>query len=108
MSHISTHVLDTSAGRPGIGIIVVLESLAGQGWQRTQTGQTDSDGRCPLGEAAAGTYRLTFGVGKYYRELGQQTLYPEVSIVFTVAAAEAKYHIPLLLNPFGYTTYRGT
>ena len=108
MSGISTHVLDTSLGRPAAGIAVTLERWDLDAWLPCASATTDADGRAKelLAPSAiiAGRYRLTFATGGYF----QHALYPEVTITFNVDADQASYHIPLLLNPFGYTTYRGT
>jgi 5-hydroxyisourate hydrolase len=112
MSGISTHVLDTSAGKPAVGIPVVLERADGQHWSTVASCITDADGRCAnllaVENVHAGWFRLTFATAAYFAARQQATLYPEVSILFDVTADQSNYHIPLLLNPFGYTTYRGT
>lgn len=116
MSGISTHVLDTSLGKPAAGIEVRLEREAPDDyaapWLHCATAETDADGRCkPLlaeEKVTAGRHRLIFATGKYFYALGQPTLYPEVSITFLVTADHTSYHIPLLLSAFGYSTYRGS
>jgi 5-hydroxyisourate hydrolase len=116
MSGISTHILDTSLGRPAAGVQVTLEREAPDDyaapWMHCATGVTDADGRCrPLldaGKVVAGRHRLHFAVEPYFAALNQATLYPEITIAFVVESDGAGYHIPLLLNPFGYTTYRGS
>lgn len=114
MSAITTHVLDTSLGRPASGVPVVLELRAGEHeWKQVAKGSTDSDGRVkqlvPTGAPlAAGTYRLVFDTGSYFRARGVEGLYPEVTVMFTVRDPAQHYHIPLLLSPNGYTTYRGS
>lgn len=108
MSSLSTHVLDTSLGRPAAGVEVALETLDGAS---LGAGTTDADGRVArLGpeHLDAGDYRLRFDSGAYYAASGVEGFYPEVVIAFTVTGAEAHYHVPLLLNPFGYSTYRGS
>jgi 5-hydroxyisourate hydrolase len=104
---ISTHVLDTSRGRPAAGVPVVLERRAGEGWETVGGGRTDADGRvdelAPSG-AGEGRYRLTFDTGAYL-ETG---FYPQVAVEFLVADGAGHHHVPLLLSPFGYTTYRGS
>lgn len=110
---ISTHVLDTSIGRPAAGIRVQLESRRGDDWQVVASGEANSDGRVPnlLEEGAAiapGEFRLTFDTRRYFAATSTATLYPAISIVFEVAAGQTHYHVPLLLSPFGYTTYRGS
>jgi 5-hydroxyisourate hydrolase len=114
MSAITTHVLDTSQGRPASGVHVTLEIQASEGaWHLLGQGETDLDGRLrsllPDGETpAAGTYRLTFDTGAYFRAQQRVAFYPHVSVVFEVRDAAQHYHVPLLLNPFGYSTYRGS
>jgi len=112
MSGISTHILDTSLGRPAANVPVVLERADGQHWLTLASTVTNQDGRCPdlLSPAlvAPGRFRLTFATSAYFAALHQPTLYPEITITFDVAPNSPNYHIPLLLNPFGYTTYRGT
>ena len=108
MNGISTHVLDTAKGRPAQGIHVTAErkSPAGE-FVAVGEGVTDENGRIPrlLGNGAAleaGTYRLTFDVGD------RAAFYPEIAVQFLVLDPAAHYHVPLLLSPYGYTTYRGT
>jgi 5-hydroxyisourate hydrolase len=104
---VSTHVLDTARGRPAAGVGVALEAWVQGGWRPLATAVTDDDGRAPsLGavDAAAGTHRLVFATGDY---LGPDAFFPEVSVVFQVRDA-ARLHVPLLLAPHGYTTYRGS
>jgi 5-hydroxyisourate hydrolase len=114
MSLITTHVLDTSRGRPAAAIYVRLEIDRGDtGWQEVATGMTDGDGRIAhlLSTAAtvtAGVYRLTFATDAYFRQQGIESFYPYVTIVFTIRQPDEHYHVPLLLNPFGYSTYRGS
>ena len=113
MSAITTHVLDTSRGRPAAGVPVTLEYLAVEGGEVVGRGRTDADGRLrdlvPPGRAlAAGSYRLTFDTAAYFGERGAETFYPSVHIVFFVRDAAEHYHVPLLLSPYGYSTYRGS
>lgn len=114
MSGISTHILDTSTGRPATDVPVVLEIQETEGkWERLGEGTTDADGRIssllPTGTAlAAATYRLTFDTGTYFRARGGRGFYPHVSVVFTVRDAKQHHHLPLLLSPYGYSTYRGS
>jgi 5-hydroxyisourate hydrolase len=106
---ISTHVLDTARGQPAEGVPVVLERDAG-GWAEVARGVTDGDGRVRElvpGELEDGRYRLTFDTAQYFRTVGDAAFYPEVSVVFIVAGG-GHHHVPLLLSPFGYTTYRGS
>lgn len=112
MSTITTHVLDTSRGRPAAGMKVELQIRAGEAWKRLGAGVTDANGRCGtlLDDAPlqAGSYRLLFGAGDYFRETKTETFYSEIPIVFEIARPEAHYHVPLLVSPFGYSTYRGS
>jgi 5-hydroxyisourate hydrolase len=111
---ISTHVLDTSKGKPATDLPVRLERQeAADRWRLLASALTDQDGRCgqllPEGEGLrAGNYRLSFEVGDYFAAQKISGLYPLVQIVFSVKEGEAQFHIPLLLGPFGYTTYRGS
>ena len=111
-SPVTTHVLDTSRGRPAAGVAVHLARRAGDAWTSLARGVTDADGRVgdllPPGSLEAGTYQITFATGAYFEELGVAGFYPSVSIDFTVAATDEHYHVPLLLNPFGFSTYRGS
>jgi 5-hydroxyisourate hydrolase len=113
MSHITTHVLDVSLGRPAANVPVILESQSANGpWSETARGTTDSDGRLKDLSASkslgAGTYRLTFDTRAYFAARSIEALYPQVIIVFEVKNAQEHYHIPLLLSPYGYSTYRGS
>jgi 5-hydroxyisourate hydrolase len=108
MSYITTHVLDATAGRPATGVAVTLATAAGQ---QVASGVTDADGRiADLGpdRLEPGHYRVDFGTGDYFAARGQDTFYPQVSITFSVSADQAHYHVPLLLSPFSYSTYRGS
>lgn len=114
MSAITTHVLDTSRGSPAEGVSVVLERLSDSHTpQVVAVGATDADGRIPdllpAGElVASGRYHLTFDTGAYFRARGVETFYPEVSVAFVIRDVGQHYHVPLLLSPFAYSTYRGS
>lgn len=114
MSAITTHVLDVARGRPASGVGVTLEQHAeGRGWREVGRGATDRNGRLddllPEGERpTAGAWRLCFAVGHYQANAGGESFYPEVTVEFTVHNGAEHYHVPLLLSPFGYTTYRGS
>ena len=113
MSGITTHVLDTARGRPAIGVPVVLEFQENDGWREIARAETDADGRArqllpPDSPLVAGTWRLTFGVGSYFAAQGVESFYPEASIVFIIRDPGQHYHVPLLLSPYGYSTYRGS
>jgi 5-hydroxyisourate hydrolase len=109
---VSTHVLDASAGRPAAGVFVslgFLSAASSAGWEAVESGETDGDGRHRFGAATPpGTYRLVFGTGGYFAGRGVAAFYPEVTITFTVSEAPGHYHVPLLLSPFAYSTYRGS
>jgi 5-hydroxyisourate hydrolase len=102
MATLSTHVLDTAAGRPAAGVAVRLETRSGE---PLGEGVTDADGRIGSlgGELDIGEYVLRFDTGAYV-----DGFYPEVVVVFTVADADQHFHVPLLLSPYGYSTYRGS
>lgn len=112
MSQITTHILDTAAGRPAAGVPLQLARQADNGWELLAEGVTDDDGRVAnlLGAEAlpAGTYRMHFDTAHYFASLGSTGFYPWVDVVFALAAGGDHYHIPLLLSPFGYSTYRGS
>ena len=114
MSGITTHVLDLALGAPARGVAVKLElSTKDKGWVTLADRKTDDDGRVRdlLASGAkldAGRYRLTFATGDYFRARGQACFHPEAAITFDVADAAQHYHVPLLLSPYGYSTYRGS
>jgi 5-hydroxyisourate hydrolase len=112
LSTISTHVLDTARGRPAAGVRVTLEARAGNGWERVGGGVTDGDGRVPDlaagGTLGPGAHRLTFATGEWFAAQGAGGFYPQVTVEFLVEDPDAHYHVPLLLSPFGYSTYRGS
>jgi len=108
---LSTHVLDASTGRPAVRVPLTLERQARDSWARIGSGATDEDGRCATLASdglEACTYRLVFDTGAYFSAVGVSGFYPEVSVVFTVTEPERHHHIPLLLSPFAYSTYRGS
>jgi 5-hydroxyisourate hydrolase len=115
MSTVTTHVLDAARGCPAEGVPVRLErwstSPAGDAPLLLVEARTDGDGRVrELGPEAlpAGDYRIVFDTGSYFRRLGTTSFYPQISIVFTVADDSDHYHVPLLLSPFAFSTYRGS
>ena len=114
MSGISTHVLDTARGKPAAEVAVRLErEEAPESWKLVGEGRTDANGRCAQltgggGPLAAGNYRLIFHTKSYFALQKIEGLYPQVQVQFTVRAGEQHFHIPLLLSPNGYTTYRGS
>ena len=106
---LSTHVLDNARGEPARGIRVRLQRRTDNGWAEIADGRTDDDGRLrdwvPDEQWRTGTYRLIFDTAAY---LGRDAFFPEVIVVFAVADPGRHLHVPLLLSPFGYTTYRGS
>jgi len=109
MSTLSTHVLDTMLGKPAPGIRVTLE----RDGVVLGSAVTDADGRVrdliakdpPLG---AGSYRLSFSVADYFRQAGRESFWSDIVVQFTIAPGSEHYHVPLLLSPYGYSTYRGS
>lgn len=111
MSHVTTHVLDTGTGRPAADVPVTLHRLDGGLWAQIAEGTTDNDGRIKqLGpdRLPTGTYRLAFDTGTYFAASGTPTFFPEVILTFGVVESETHYHVPLLISPFAYSTYRGS
>jgi 5-hydroxyisourate hydrolase len=114
MTAVSTHVLDTARGLPARDVPVVLERQESPDvWKVVGSARTGADGRCTQmiaqgEELSPGTYRLGFDTGSYFSALGVRGLYPIVQVTFAVREAETHYHIPLLLSPNAYTTYRGS
>jgi 5-hydroxyisourate hydrolase len=112
MSPITAHVLDTALGKPAVGLRVQLAVLEPTGARELGVGQTDRDGRVrdllPDATLTSGSYRLRFETGDYFAQSGRAVFYPSVDVVFHIGATDEHYHIPLLLSPFGYTTYRGS
>lgn len=106
---ITTHVLDTSTGQPAAAVPVILERRTEEGWQRVGQGVTKTDGRVSdlsREDAPPGTYRLTFDTAAYFGD--KETFYPVVRVVFRFKGEGSHCHVPLLLSPFGYSTYRGS
>ncbi|MCY7379210.1 MAG: hydroxyisourate hydrolase [Gemmatimonadaceae bacterium] len=114
MSTISTHVLDTALGKPAAGVAVKLERVnADGGVTIAGFGTTDDDGRVrdliPAGQLLTrGDYRLRFDTGAYFAASRRESFYPSVSVEFRVTESAGHYHVPLLVSPFGYSTYRGS
>lgn len=111
MTKITTHILDTSKGKPAEGITIILYAGGNEEWNEIGRTKTTADGRSPLGvndsDLQEGIYKLRFETKDYFDKERVTTFYPYVEIVFAVSDAE-HYHVPLLLNPFGYSTYRGS
>jgi 5-hydroxyisourate hydrolase len=114
MSPITTHVLDTSRGQPAAGVAVILHRQNGQdSWTEMARGATNADGRLPdlLADGTTltpGVYRLTFATGAYFAALGSRSFYPQVQVTFQIDNPREHFHVPLLLSPYGYSTYRGS
>ena len=109
---ITTHVLDSARGGPAVGLAVSLDARRDDDWVRVAAGRTDERGRLssltdnvPI---APGCYRLTFDTGAYQRGRGASSFYPEVQITFDVRESGEHVHVPLVVSPFGYSTYRGS
>jgi len=109
--HLTTHVLDAATGTPAVGVAVSLAGhLPGGGTAAVADGLTDVNGRLGLGpeRLEAGMYALTFGTGAWFADRGIPTFYPLVTVTFSVEESDRHYHVPLLLSPFAYSTYRGS
>lgn len=111
-SPITTHVLDTATGRPAAGLAITLERRADDAWTRVAAGVTNGDGRVadllPPGDFVAGDYRIRFATGQWFAKRDTAGFYPYVEVVFRVSDPTSHHHVPLLLSPFGYSTYRGS
>ena len=110
---LSVHVLNLENGLPSPGVNVTLEKHVDNGWQPLAQGVTNEQGR--IGELfpaklafEAGEYRVVFKTGEYFKKTGRETFFPEIPVIFEVKNAEQHYHIPLLLSPYGFSTYRGS
>lgn len=106
---VSTHVLDAARGRPAAGVAVRLEHLADGVYAELARAVTDDDGRVRAWPVPApGTYRLVFDTGGYFAGRGEPAFYPEVTVTFAITAPDEPHHVPLLLSPYAYSTYRGS
>jgi 5-hydroxyisourate hydrolase len=110
MKSLTTHVLDLALGQPARGLSVRLEGLESGAWKPLASGVTDGDGRVSdLGIVLERrTYRLAFETGAYFAASGRPSFYPRVEVTFEVTEPAQHHHVPLLLSPFGYSTYRGS
>jgi 5-hydroxyisourate hydrolase len=113
MSQITTHILDIAEGCPAQNVPIALSVRDGDGWREVGCGVTNDDGRipdlCPAGEVLpAGTYRMHFATAAYFEASGKEVFYPWADVVFNIGDDGQHYHIPLLLSPFGHSTYRGS
>jgi len=109
---LSVHILDLQSGQPTAGVNVTLEERDGQQWRTLSQGTTDTQGRVralyPAGkQITAGAYRIVFKTGEHYARLRQPTFFDQIPVEFKVDNTAQHYHIPLLLSPYGYSTYRG-
>jgi 5-hydroxyisourate hydrolase len=111
-SPITTHILDVSLGKPAANVAVRLSRAEGSAFAEIAHGVTDADGRVTTllapGALTKGMYRLSFDVGAYFTASQRSSFYPHVDVVFVVESPEQHHHVPLLLSPFGYSTYRGS
>jgi len=109
---LSTHALDTARGRPAAGLPVELEQLTDDGWVSLRLGETNDDGRVPGFtdglDLVAATYRMSFDTATYFDANGVEGFYPVVRVVFQIREPDEHHHVPLLISPFGYSTYRGS
>lgn len=103
--NLSTHILDTSRGRPAGGMAVRLEREDGNAWRLVTQGRADPEGRAGCTVDKAGRYQLHFATGEYF---GESAFYPWVTVTFQINDPTEHYHVPLLISPFGYSTYRGS
>lgn len=108
MSHLSAHVLDAAAGAPAVGVTVELAGSTGDVIASTVTDRDGRVGDLGPGRLEPGRYQVTFGSGAYFAERGTDCFYPSVTVLFIVAPGQPHYHVPLLLSPYSYTTYRGS
>ncbi|AEX50902.1 transthyretin [Rahnella aquatilis CIP 78.65 = ATCC 33071] len=111
MTRITTHILDTSLGQPAANVRVWLESIEGQNITLVSETQTDADGRAAKltpEPVASGHYRLCADIGAYFAATGRETLYHSAIIDVVIAGEQAHYHLPLLISPYSYSTYRGS
>lgn len=112
MSQLTTHILNTALGKPAAGVLIALYRQTNNGWEEIVRGVTNQDGRITdwLPKdfiLPAGSYKLLFETGDYFKQSMITTFYPFIEVVFAITD-ESHYHVPLLLNPFGYSTYRGS
>ncbi|MFJ3459672.1 hydroxyisourate hydrolase [Scandinavium goeteborgense] len=111
MSHISTHILDTSLGKPAARVMIRLEQQTDSGWTLVKEAETNADGRIGSmaeGDLAPGCYRLTAEIGQWFAQTGRETLYPSAQIDVILPRSGDHYHLPFLIAPWGWSTYRGS
>lgn len=109
MTQITTHILDTSTGRPAAGVAVAISVFQHGEWLKLTQKNTNEDGRTGpmVQDGSPGIYKLHFETGAYFEQSARSSFYPYVELIFTIGD-EPHYHVPLLLNPYGYSTYRGS
>jgi len=106
---ISTHILDTSIGSPAEGVSVRLQKKDGNAWKDLAHGTTNTDGRVVFDcDRVAGTYQIVFDIEDYFKKTNRESFFMNTPVIFKISDINRKYHVPLLLNPFGYSTYRGS
>lgn len=113
MTQITSHILDTSRGSPAEGVLTILMQQQNDDWLMLGSASTDADGRIAdftgsIDQLPGGIYKLTFYMSGYYENLQQSCFYPYIEVVFEISGDGQHYHVPLLVNPFGYSTYRGS
>jgi 5-hydroxyisourate hydrolase len=112
MSPITTHILDLDTGLPAADVLVTLLKEEKGSWQELSTAKTDSDGRIKTlltpGALTPGYYKLVFSVGEYFSIRGKKSFYKSVPVEFSIDVVDRHFHVPLLISPFGYSTYRGS
>jgi len=111
MSQVSTHILDTASGKPAVDVVIRLEQQVAESWEIIAQGVTDADGRLKdftQGLLEAGRYRLTAEIGQYFAATQRETLYPTAQIDFVITQSGGHYHLPFLISPWGWSTYRGS
>jgi len=106
---ISTHILDQTLGMPAADVKVSLDKRSNDTWTQIDEQKTNNDGRISFNcESETGVYRLTFDIDPYFKKLNQENFFLRTPLIFQIKDANRKYHVPLLLNPYGYSTYRGS
>ena len=111
MSQLSTHILDTALGKPASDVVIYLEHQIAGNWEKIAQGVTDADGRMKdftSEQLAAGRYRLSAEIGSYFAKTHRESLYPSAQIDFVIAQNGGHYHLPFLISPWSWSTYRGS
>lgn len=106
---ISTHILDTTKGLPASGVSISLFKKDGENWLKLAEGHTNSDGRLSFDiPKSQGIYQLNFEIENYFKNINSDHFFMNTPVIFNITNVDRKYHVPLLLNPYGYSTYRGS